>query len=191
MSPISQRGKLLLMFIQVIHRPVKLIACAVLACALVGCGGNAHEFNDKLVELGSRPKQDMAQLSLLLKSFDGSEGQVKAIDAAHAKVLETVAAAKADITSLEVPSSLEDAEAMVAAFKTYMTDVESMLANEWGEAVKVIQKTSGAQGAALADLHSKLRLLASQLQTKARAADLAMESAQAAFAKANEIRLAK
>lgn len=163
--------------------------CLLAFVALVGCGDGAHEFNQALVKVRDQAKSETADVIQKLQTFDGSDAEAKAIDEAYAKVLESVKKAKGELAKVAVPSGVEQSQEMFDAVKAFMDGVESMLAEDWAAIIPLLKKAKLAQGAERADLYAQLRLLAGKLQAKSQSIDTAMQLAQAAFAKANKMRL--
>ncbi len=170
-------------------RLLPILFCLALTAGLIGCGEGAHEFNQTLVSLRDQARQDTSDVIAKLQAFDGSEAEGKAIDESYAKLLKSVEKVKSELAKVEVPSGVENSQEMYDAVKTFMDGIESMLKEDWAVIIPLIKEAKLAQGAERADLYAELRLQAGKLQAKSQAIDTAMRDAQAAFAKANKIRL--
>jgi len=159
-------------------RPIKLLACSLLVCLLVGCGGEAHEFNEALVGVKSSVRKALDQkvqdVNVLLIAFDGSDAKAKIIDTAYGKLVASFAIAREKLAKIEVPSGLDNGQELYDAVSTSIDDVEAMVTKEMKKIVDLTKQGQGVGGAAIPAVLSQLKEVYVQLQKKAKEAEQAL-----------------
>jgi len=176
-------------------RSIKLLSYSLLVCLLVGCGGEAHEFNESLVgvdsTISSTLDQNMQAVGSLIATFDGSDAKAKIIDASYDKLVKSFAKAREELAKVEVPSGLDNGQALYDAVSTFIDEVEAMVTKELKSVIDLTKQGQGVGGAAPPAVLAQLKEVHVQLEKKAKASQDRLLTAQIEFAKVNDLQLEK